>query len=55
MSKKTANIDAFNSKSTESGFVNDAAETPLNLIKFLRGNSKRQKALEEQKKRAGGY
>ena len=55
MSKKTINIDAFNSKSTESGFVNDAVETPFNLIKFLRGNSKRQKALKEQQEEAGGY
>ena len=49
------NVDAFNSKSTESGFVNDAAEAPLNIIKFLRGNSKKQKALEAVKKEAGGY
>ena len=49
------NVDAFNSKSTESGFVNDAANSPLNIIKFLRDANKKNKALEEVKKEAGGY
>lgn len=53
--KKTKNIDAFNSKTSKNGFVNDAAEAPLNLIKFLQGNKKRKDALQKVKDEAGGY
>ena len=53
--KKTKNIDAFNSKTSKNGFVNDAAELPLNIIKFLKGNKKKKDALQEAKDEAGGY
>ena len=53
--KKTKKIDAFNSKTSKNGFVNDAAEAPLNLLKFLKGNKKKKDMLEKVKKEAGGY
>ena len=53
--KKTKNIDAFNSKTSKNGFVNDAAEAPLNIIKFLKANKKKKDTLEKVKKEAGGY
>ena len=55
MGKKTIDIDAFNSKTSGNGFVNDATEAPLNLIKFLRGNKKKKDALQQAKDEAGGY
>ena len=55
MGKKTKDIDAFNSKTSTNGFVNDAVSVPLNILKFLRRDSKRDKMLEEVKKEAGGY
>ena len=53
--KKTKNIDAFNSKTSRNGFVNDATQAPLNLIKFLKNNKKRKDALQKAKDEAGGY
>ncbi len=53
--KKTKNIDAFNSKTSKNGFVNDAVEAPLNLLKFLKANKKRKDMLEKVKKESGGY
>ncbi len=53
--KKTKKIDAFNSKTSKNGFVNDAAEAPLNLLKFLKADKKKDKMLEKVKKEAGGY
>ena len=48
-------IDAFNSKSTESGLVNDAVNAPLNIFKFLRDADKKKKALKKVQDEAGGY
>ena len=53
--KKTKKIDAFNSKTSKNGFVNDAVEAPLNLIKFLKSNKKKKDALQKAKDEAGGY
>ena len=53
--KKTKKIDAFNSKTSKNGFVNDATEAPLNILKFLKGNKKKKDMLEKVKKEAGGY
>ena len=53
--KKTKKIDAFNSKTSTNGFVNDAAKAPTNLLKFLKANKKKKKALDAVKKEAGGY
>ena len=53
--KKTKNIDAFNSKTSKNGFVNDAVEAPLNLLKSLKANKKRKDMLEKVKKESGGY
>ncbi len=55
MGKKTTDIDVFNSKTSDNGFVNDATELPLNIIQFLRGNKKRKDALQKAKDEAGGY
>ena len=53
--KKTKKIDAFNSKTSKNGFVNDAANAPSNLLKFLKANKKKKNMLEKVKKEAGGY
>ena len=53
--KKTKKIDAFNSKTSKNGFVNDATEAPLNLLKFLKGNDKKKKMLKKVQDEAGGY
>ena len=53
--KKTKKIDAFNSKTSKNGFVNDAAKTPLSILKFLKADKKKDKMLERVKKEAGGY
>ena len=45
--KLPKDIDAFNSKTSGNGFVNDATELPLNIIKFLRGNKKKKDALQQ--------
>ena len=53
--KNKQNVDFFNSKSSFSGFVNDAFEAPLNVIKFLKSNKKKKDALKKVKDEAGGY
>ena len=53
--KNTQDYDSFNSKTSKNGFVNDATEAPLNLLKFLKGNKKIKDMLEKVKKEAGGY
>ncbi len=55
MGKKSVDVDAFNSKTSGNGFVNDATELPLNIIKFLKGNKKKKDALQKVKDEAGGY
>ena len=53
--KKTKKIDAFNSKTSKNGFVNDAVKAPTNLLQFLKANKKKKNALDKVKKEAGGY
>jgi len=50
----TRDIDAFNSKSTESGFVNDVIQAPIRYKKLLERFKKRNEQLEDAKK-SGGY
>ena len=53
--KQTVDYDSFNPETSKNGFVNDAAEAPFNLIKFLQGNKKKKDALQKAKDEAGGY
>ena len=53
--KKTKDTDAFNSKTSKNGFVDDATQAPLNHIKFLKSNKKKKDALQKAKDEAGGY
>ena len=55
MTKKQTNVDAFNSKSSYSGFVNDAVKMPLRIPKILKNFKKRNKRLKDTQKEAGGY
>ena len=55
MTKKTKNVDAFNSKSSYSGFVNDAIKMPLRIPKIINRFKKKNKRLKETQKEAGGY
>ena len=53
--KQTVDYDSFNPETSKNGFVNDAAKAPANLLKFLKANNKKKKALDAVKKEAGGY
>ena len=57
MTKKnqTKDVDSFNPKTSKNGFVNDATEAPLNILKFLQGNKKKKDALKKVMDEAGGY
>ena len=48
-------FDINDSKTSKNGLVNDAAEAPLNLLKFIKANKKKKDMLEKVKKEAGGY
>jgi len=45
--RQTVDVDSFNPESSYSGFVNDAKEAPLNLLKFLQANKKKKEMLKK--------
>ena len=45
--RQTIDVDSFNPESSYSGFVNDAKEAPLNLLKFLQANKKKKEMLKK--------
>ena len=45
--RQTMDVDSFNPESSYSGFVNDAAEAPTNLLKFLEANKKKKELLKK--------
>ena len=51
--RQTIDVDSFNPESSYSGFVNDAAEAPTNLLKFLDANKKKKEILKKLKE--GNY
>ena len=53
--KKPKNVDAFNSKSSYSGFVNDALKAPIRVPNIIKRINKRKKVLKDTQKEAGGY
>ena len=53
--KKPKNVDAFNSKSSYSGFVNDALKAPIRVPNIIKRFNQKKKRLKETQKEAGGY
>ena len=53
--KKPKNVDAFNSKSSYSGFVNDAVKAPIRIPNIIKRMNKYKKRLKDTQKEAGGY
>ena len=51
----TKNVDAFNSKSSYSGFVNDAVKAPIRIPNIIKRMNEKKKRLKETQKEAGGY
>ena len=53
--KKPKNVDAFNSKSSYSGFVNDAVKAPIRIPNIIKRMNKYKKRLKDTQNEAGGY